>query len=813
MAQERGVTGLAETGRAAGAAPGKVAVPIAQALETAGKLYLAGQLPRAELICQQVIATKPGMPDAHNMLGVILNARGKAEAAVKSISLAIRLSPSTPSYYSNLGEVERQRGNLDEAQAALAKALELNPQSAEAYSNLGIVHFDRKEFEEAAACYEKAIALQPNFPEAHNNLGNAYRALERRKEAVACYQRAVTQRDGYAEAYNNMAASLRDAQDFESAEHAYRKAINQKPEYIDAYNNLAIMLAGLDRTDDALRLLGDALKLNEKHVPTLLNVARVQLKRGAHDVAEQAATIARGLEPDEAEPYVVLADIQHELDHPEEALRFVERAIELEPEAADVRSFRGVLLKSIGRMDEARAEVRKAIELNPKLYSAYSNLNDLETFGADHDLLAQMEEIMSEAEDPEEERYIPLHFAIAKALEDAGDYPRALDHYQIGAKLRRAQLKYDEADTLGFFDQIMAAFTPETFKNRPFAGNPSAAPVFIVGMPRSGSTLVEQVLQSHPEVFGAGEIKVLNRALGTLRDRFPSIPKYPAMVAAMEPAHFEQVADFYLTEVFRRAGDATRVTDKLLTNFFFVGLIQLLFPKAKIIHTRRNPVDTCLSAFTKLFKDDMPHSYDFGELGHYYRKYEEVMAHWEQVLPPGVMMTVDYEDTVGDLERVARGLVDHIGLPWNDACLAFHTSKRAVKTASVVQVRQPVYKTSVERFRRYGDGLAPLLDALHYPRPDERGQAGSGGARAGRLAAAPQTGKAAKARTDNAGAARAKTARAKTAKPGTTSATPAGAKTGKAAAEPKTAARATTGAKRDASSAKRKPVKAGSRAR
>ncbi len=430
MAQETAGTGLAATGKAEGGAPGKVTVPIAEALETAAKLYLSGQVLRAESVCHQIIATRPGMPDAHNMLGVILNARGQPEAAVKSISLAIRLSPNTPSYYSNLGEVERQRGNLDEAQAALAKALELNPQSAEAYSNLGIVHFDRKEFEESAACYERAVALQPDFPEAHNNLGNAYRALERRKEALACYQRAVTQRDGYAEAYNNMAASLRDAQDFESAEHAYRKAITQKPGYIDAYNNLAIMLAGLDRTDDALRLLGDALALDEKHVPTLLNVARVQLKRGAHAVAEQAATIARDIEPEKAETYVVLADIQHELDHPEEALRFIEHAIELEPEAADVRSFHGVLLKSVGRMDEARLEVRKAIELNPKLYSAYSNLNDLETFGADHDLLAQMEEIMADAENPEDERYIPLHFALAKALEDAGEYPRALEHYR-----------------------------------------------------------------------------------------------------------------------------------------------------------------------------------------------------------------------------------------------------------------------------------------------------------------------------------------------------------------------------------------------
>jgi len=710
MSQQSDNVGLA----GASPGPGQVQLSLAQALDTAGKAYLAGELVRAERICRQIIASRPGMPDAHNLLGVILNGLGQAQAAVDSIGLAIRLSPRIPSYYSNLGEVERQRGNLDEAQEALAKAIELNPDSAEAYSNLGIVHFDRKEFDEAAACYEKAIALQPNFPEAHNNLGNAYRALDRRTEAVACYQRAVTQRDGYAEAYNNMAAALRDAQDFESAEHAYRKAIQLKPSYIDAFNNLAIMLAGLDRTEDALRYLAEALKLDEKHVPSLLNVSRVQLKRGAYDIATQAAAIARDLDPEKADPHVALADIEHELDQPEAALVHIERAVELEPEAADVRSFYGVLLKSLGRIDEARTEVRKAIDLNPKLYSAYANLNDLETFGADHDLLAKMEEIFAEASDPESERYMALHFAFGKALEDAGDYVRALKHYEIGTRLRRGQLTYDERDTHAFFDQIRAAFPAEIFENRPFEGNPATEPVFIVGMPRSGSTLVEQILSSHPQVYGAGEIKVLNRSLGMLRDRFPSIPKFPSMVAALEPDHYRQIADTYLAEVRGKADGAARITDKLLTNFFFVGLIQLLFPNAKIIHTRRNPVDTCLSAYTKLFKDDMPHSYNFAELGRYYLKYEELMRHWDEVLPAGVMMTVDYEAVTDDLEGNARALVDHIGLKWDKACLAFHKSSRAVKTASVVQVRQPVYKTSVERWRRYGDGLTPLLEALEY---------------------------------------------------------------------------------------------------
>ena len=715
MTQKSGGAGLAD----AGAAPdpnvpaGKVAVPTAKALEVAGQLYLAGRLGPAERVCRQIIERRPNLPDAYNLLGVILNARGDAKQAVNLIGRAIKLNPNIASYYSNLGEVERQRGKLVEAQLALTTAIQLDPKSAQAHSNLGIVHFDREEYEEAAGAYEKAIALQPIFPEAHNNLGNAYRALERRAEAIACYQRAVTQREAYPEAYNNMATALRDAEDFESAEHAYRKAIALKPNYIDAYNNLSILLLHKDRTDEALRVLGDALKLDEKNVKTLLNVAKVQLKRNAYAIAEQAARLALEVEPDKAEAYGILGQIFHELDRHEEALGFIAQAIKLDPESADLRSFHGVVLKSVGRLDEARAELKKALELNPELYGAYSNFNDLETFKSDDALLAQMKDILAKAENPRSERYMPVHFALAKALEDSGEYPLALDHYAIGAKLRRTQLKYDEAETFGFFDQIKAVFSRETFENRRWEGNPTPAPVFIVGMPRSGSTLVEQILASHPQTYGAGEIKVLHRSLGALRDRFPSIPKYPAMVGALEPAHCEQIARAYLAEVQQDAAGAARITDKLLTNYFFVGLINLLFPNAKIIHTRRNPVDTCLSAYTKLFKDDMPHSYDFGELGRYYRRYEDLMAHWESVLPAGVMRTVDYESVIDDLELNARALVDHVGLEWDDACLAFHKSTRPVKTASVAQVRKPIYKTSVERWRRYGDGLAPLLEALN----------------------------------------------------------------------------------------------------
>jgi tetratricopeptide (TPR) repeat protein len=713
---------------------GKVALPVSAALDRVGKLYAAGRLAEAEQVCRQIIERLPKLADPYNMLAVIRNARGDPKQAVNLLTRAIKMRPDVASFHSNLGEIERQRGHLVEAEIALKKAISLDPKSPQALSNLGIIHYERKEFAEAAIVYERAIALNPRFAEAYNNLGNAYLALERRAEAIECYQTAVAHRENYAEAYNNMGSALRDLGDFESAEHAYRKAIGIRPNYMEPHNSLALMLAQQDRTDEALRYLADALRVDEFHVDTLVNVAKVQLRRGAHAIAEQAARFAIQRDPNKAEAHAVLAQIRHEFDDHRQALAAIDRAIEIDPQYAELHSFRGVILKSLGNMEQAKESILKALSINADVYSAYSNLNDLDIFKTDHALVAQMKDILSRAEDPNAEKYIPIYFALGKAHDDAGDHPVALDYFATGAKLKRALLKYDEADTFNFFDQIKAAFPAEMFAERRFPGVSSDKPIFVVGMPRSGSTLVEQILSSHPDVFGAGEVKTFHRSLALLRDRYPSIPKFPAMMKALNNNHLASIGQSYMLEMTKMSPDAIRFTDKLLSNYFFVGLINIVFPNAKIIHTIRNPVDTCLSAYTKLFKDDMPHSYDWGELGRYYLRYQDLMAHWTSVLPAGVILPMTYEDVIGDLETNARALVAHVGLEWNDACLEFHKSSRPVKTASVVQVRKPVYATSVERWRKYGDGLTPLIEALNYE-PKAESVAGAKKARPRRPAA------------------------------------------------------------------------------
>jgi tetratricopeptide (TPR) repeat protein len=694
---------------------GRVNVSAEKAVQMAGKLYADGNLAQAERVCRQIISARPGSADAHNILGATLQALGKGAEAITELRRAVKLAPDATSIHANLGEVLRQNGEIQEAAAELEKAIELDPANAQALNNLGIIQYDLRKFDEAATYYRRALEIRPTMAEALNNLGNALRMIGDLDGALSAYQDALTYREIYPEAYNNLGTLLQQDSRFEEAEHALRKAIGQNPRYIDAHNNLANLYSAQKKEVEALRVLGDALKFAPNNPQTLLLTARIQLRRSTHTAAEQAVRLVLQQQPDNAEALTVLGQVLHETDRYDEAIEVLERAVKANSGSPEALNFYGVALKSVGRLDEARDNILKALKLNDSMYGAYANLNDLVDFSKDvgDQLFNRMDAILESTPTPEADQFLPLHFAYGKALEDRGQHERALKHFITGGRMKRAQLNYDEQETFRFFDAIREVFSKEMLESGKYGGIGDDRPVFIIGMPRSGSTLVEQILSSHRDVYGAGEVKYLSRALGQLRDRFPSLPKFPQMMGKITLAQLDIVAKNYLQALTSGAGDAKRVTDKLLTNYFFVGLIHMLYPNAKFINTQRDPVDTCLSGFTKLFKDDMPHSYDLAELGRYYGKYREIMDHWCKVLPKGTMTTVHYENVVADTEKEAKALIEFIGLKWDPKCLEFHKSDRPVKTASVAQVRKPIYKTAVKRWTKYGDGLQPLVDAIN----------------------------------------------------------------------------------------------------
>jgi hypothetical protein len=265
---------------------------------------------------------------------------------------------------------------------------------------------------------------------------------------------------------------------------------------------------------------------------------------------------------------------------------------------------------------------------------------------------------------------------------------------------------------MAMFENLRHVFTPEFFKAKSGHGDSSWAPIFIVGMPRSGTTLMEQVLASHSKVFGAGELETFKEAIGELIHGQGVLPAYPALAAALSQDQIGQLGNLYTKRVRALAPEAESIVDKMPLNFMFVGLIHLALPNARIINLRRNPLDTCVSCFSLLFTGSQPFAYDLAELGRYYRGCERVMDHWHKVLPPGVMIDVQYEDLVDDIEGEGRRVLRHCGLEWEDACRDFHDTERAVRTASLMQVREPVYRRAIGSWQRYAKYLGPLADAL-----------------------------------------------------------------------------------------------------
>jgi len=290
------------------------------------------------------------------------------------------------------------------------------------------------------------------------------------------------------------------------------------------------------------------------------------------------------------------------------------------------------------------------------------------------------------------------------------DYPKAFAHLQAGNRLKRSTINYDEPRQARFFAEFAQVFGAEFIAARRL-DTPDPRPVFIVGMPRSGTTLVEQILASHPEVHGAGEVHALRNVL---REELPPDPgdyALPKGLAVLSKEHFQRAAARYGRYLDGLAPEAARITNKLPGNMVFVGLVSLLYPQAKIIHCTRDPLDTCFSCYSKLFTTGHPFSYEQGELGRFYKMYERLMQHWRGALP-GRMLELRYEELVEDLEGQVRRLVTHLELPWDEACLRFHESSRAVRTASLAQVRRPIYKDSVGRWKHYEKELAPLKAAL-----------------------------------------------------------------------------------------------------
>ena len=678
----------------------------ADAFERAVALQREDRLDDAARLYEAVLELDRHHVGSLHNLALIRARQGRPGEAAAMLRHALDRRPDEAVAHASLGGVLLAMRQPGQALAPLRRALALAPELASAHADLGHALLALGRAEEALQSFERALTLEPRAAAALSGKGSALQALGHPAAAIPWHEQALAQAPSYAPAHNNLANALQALGRSEEASRHYAQALELSAGEADFHLNRGKALHRLGRDEEAIAEYEQSLALRSDDADALNALGNALQSLGRHGEAADRYREALALQPDLAAAHNNLANSLHALSRHEEAIAAYEAAIAARPDNAAAHSNLGTALRELGRLEQARRSFEQAVALEPERAGFHLNLAEMKRFAAGDPQLARLEALAAcEARLPAEEQ-VELHFALAKARADLGDCAAAFRHLRRANALKRREIAYDEAESLALLERIAAAVTPALIAAKAGLGDPAEAPVFIIGMPRSGTSLVEQILASHPEVFGAGELTLFT----ALASDGPAA--FPADVAAMDGAALRALGARYVERLVARAPAARRITDKLPANFLLAGLIHLALPRARIIHVRRDPLDTCWSCFATLFTAGQPFAFDLPELGRYYRAYERLMAHWRAVLPQDAMLEIDYEAIVADLPGAARRMIAYCGLDWDEACLAFHRTERAVRTASVTQVRQPIYGSSIGRWRPYAAELGPLLAAL-----------------------------------------------------------------------------------------------------
>ncbi|MGD8828242.1 MAG: sulfotransferase [Gammaproteobacteria bacterium] len=563
----------------------------------------------------------------------------------------------------------RQEGRIAESAAAARDAVALAPEHAPAWNCLGKALNNLGQLEQAADAFRKAIELAPEDPEIHNNLGHVLRATGKSAEALACFDRALALRPDYARAQQNKSTTLLALGREEEALAACRRAARLAPDSVDSALNLADLLWRLDRFDEALNWY-----------------RKVQ-----------------SLAPGRPEGYCGEGAALESLRQPEAALQAYKRALDKAPGDARAAAGAAGLLELTGEYHQGLALLETADE-TPMTVILRARL--LQRTGRPEDAQAALEKLL--AQHPEVgDTLADVHFALGTLLDQTGEYERAFASYARGNAMRAGRYDRDRHERL--VEAVLTTFAPERIGRLAAASGNDPRPVFIIGMPRSGTSLLEQMLACHPDVHGAGEVRVMSSLAAQTGVLANGVP-YPASLEKLRPTDLEGLADRYARRIGPAWADSARVIDKLPANFMHVGFINALFPGARFLHMVRNPDDVALSCFFQNFVTQ-PFSFHLGDIGHYYAAYRRLMRHWKSLNRLRIL-DVDYALLVSDTETALRSILEFLDLPWNDACLAPQRSKRLVNTASHAQVREQIHTRALNRARPYARHLQPFREAL-----------------------------------------------------------------------------------------------------
>lgn len=510
------------------------------------------------------------------------------------------------------------------------------------------------------------------------------------------------------------ALTLQQAGRLSEAEALYEQILSLQPNHAETLYYSGVLCRQLGMREKALEKFNRALASK----PELITAydAKINVLLALGKKAEAVATWRQllALQPADSWTLNKYGVFLYELGRLDEALAAFKKAVSIKPDYATAHHNLGNVLRELGRLNDAIASFKKALSLKSDYVEAIRMLSLMEQHTEINDDIRSYEKMYTNGNLVDAKK-IDLGFALGKIYEDLNDYDKAFVFLLEANRLKRRSYRYSVRTDYDLFERFKSTFSTEFFSSRRGWGNKDRTPLFIVGMPRSGSTLIEQILASHPQVFGAGEVSILSRIIyeASLRMRTKQVPE---CLGDLDEKTLAGLGTEYIEKVREYSADAKYITDKNLFNFLHVGLIKAILPNATIIHAIRDPMDNCLSIFKNYFINNKTckFAYDLTELGQYYRLYHDLMKYWEKILP-GFMHTVKYEELVSDPEPQVRSLLECCGLSWDEDCLSFYEKKRTVSTTSFMQVRKPIYKDSVALWRRYEKHLAPLRKALESP--------------------------------------------------------------------------------------------------
>ncbi len=720
-------------------------------LTAAIEMHRSGQLGPASQLYQRVLAREEGNAEALHLLGVLHHQQGNHTRAIELIGRAVAIKPNSHIYHANLAEAYRALNDFERAAGCCRAALAIWADYPEALCNLGAALQGLGQSAEAVDQLERALKLRPNFVVALSNLGIALRDLGRKDEALEQFRRAVELDPSFAPAQTNLGQTLQDAGQAEEALPHCQEAVRLDPNSAVLHHNLGNTLRGLERLVDAKVSYLEALRLDPKLALSNAHLGLVQHKEGQLSDALVWLKKAVELEPANADFWQWLAELHDEMEESLESIPCWQRVVALDPDRASAHLALGWAMQDESRFVEAREHYDVAIQLQPDLAAAYLNLGGLleelgdmaaaersfrtalekqPSYALPHARLATLlrsklpeADLAALDERLKDDQLAPsprarLLFALAHALDGMGEFERAAECLREGNALtletNRTRREYAPADHERFVDGLLRTFDSDLFTRLSGAGSETRRPVFVFGLPRSGTTLIEQVLASHSQVHGAGELRLARRSFEAIPGLLGRTGAPRDNVAFLDPPAVGRLAEMHLERLSAIEAAARCVVDKMPDNYMYIGLLSIMFPRAVFIHCRRDLRDIAVSCWMTDFRS-IRWSNDQSFIASRFQQYHRVMNHWKQVLPAQVL-EVNYEETVTDLESTARRMIDACGLPWESACLEFHRTERPIRTASVMQVRQPVYQRSVARWKNYEPALADLFAGLPLQR-------------------------------------------------------------------------------------------------